>query len=98
MGGNWTRRYFLGVGAGSAASLGLGGSAQVFAKSLSPLRGRFLTHVSVVRVNQIEVTPDRSIGSDEAADNSPTPFAHGERLSRGAAREAGCPGRLAGWL
>ncbi len=35
------------------------------------LQGRFLTHVSVVRVNQIEVTPSRSIGEDEAADNSP---------------------------
>lgn len=31
----------------------------------SPLRGRFLTHVSVVHVNQIEVTPTRSIGHDE---------------------------------
>ena len=31
----------------------------------------FLTHVSVVRVNQIEVTPTRSIGEDEAADNRP---------------------------
>jgi len=92
MGGNWTRRYFLGVGAGSAASLGLGGSAQVFAKSLSPLRGRFLTHVSVVRVNQIEVTPDRSIGSDEAADNSPTRI-----RSRREAFARGCPGGRMTW-
>jgi hypothetical protein len=35
----------------------------------SALQGRFLTHVSVVRVNQIEVTPTRSIGEDEAPDN-----------------------------
>ena len=31
----------------------------------------FVTHVSVVRVNQIEVTPTRNLGEDEAADNSP---------------------------
>ncbi|MES2390090.1 MAG: DUF3863 domain-containing protein [Acidobacteriota bacterium] len=37
----------------------------------TPLRGRFLTHISVVRVNQIEVTPTRNIGQDEAPDNSP---------------------------
>ena len=35
----------------------------------SALQGRFLTHVSVVRLNQIEVTPTRSIGEDEAPDN-----------------------------
>ncbi len=35
------------------------------------LQGRFITHVSVVRVNQIEVTPTRNIGEDEAADNRP---------------------------
>jgi hypothetical protein len=35
------------------------------------MRGRFLTHVSVLRVNQIEVTPTRNIGDDEAADNRP---------------------------
>ena len=49
------RTYFLGVGAGSAASLGLGGIAQVFAKSLSPLRGRFLTHVSVDALGQVDL-------------------------------------------
>jgi hypothetical protein len=31
---------------------------------------RFVTHISLVRVNQIEVTPDRSIGEDESADNT----------------------------
>ncbi|MBB6145364.1 hypothetical protein HNQ77_003322 [Silvibacterium bohemicum] len=54
------------------------------------MRGRFLTHVSIVRVNQIEVTPTRSIGEDEAIDNRP------ERIrSRRAAFAAGCPdGRM----
>jgi len=78
---------------GSAASLALGGSgagSQVFAAELSPLRGRFLTHVSVVRVNQIEVTPDRSIGEDEAPDNSSSHI-----RSRREAFERGCPeGRM----
>jgi len=35
------------------------------------LQGRFVTHVSVVRVNQIEVAPTRSIGEDESGDNGP---------------------------
>ena len=35
------------------------------AATKSALQGRFVTHVSVVRVNQIEVTPTRSIGEDE---------------------------------
>jgi hypothetical protein len=54
------------------------------------MRGRFLTHVSVVRVNQIEVTPERSIGQDEAAGNRP------ERIrSRREAFARGCPdGRM----
>jgi hypothetical protein len=53
---------------------------------MSGLRGRYLTHVSVVRVNQIEVTPTRSIGEDEAADNRP------ERIrSRRDAFARGCP-------
>ena len=54
------------------------------------MRGRFLTHISVVRVNQIEVTPARSIGQDEAIDNRP------ERIrSRREAFARGCPdGRM----
>jgi hypothetical protein len=54
------------------------------------MRGRFLTHISVVRVNQIEVTQDRSIGEDEAVDNRP------ERIrSRREAFARGCPdGRM----
>jgi hypothetical protein len=39
--------------------------------ALPPFRGRFVTHVSVVRVNQIEVTPTRNLGEDEAPLNSP---------------------------
>jgi len=60
--------------------------------SISPLRGRFLTHVSVVRVNQIEVTPTRSIGEDEAADNTPAHI-----RSRREAFELGCPGGRMTW-
>ena len=64
----WTRRRFLGTAAAA-------GAAQLIAQprkpSSSKLAGRFLTHVSLVRVNQIEVTPSRSIGQDESADNSP---------------------------
>ena len=93
MRGNWTRRSFLGGAAGSAASLALGGqglSSHAFAKGLSPLRGRFVTHVSVVRVNQIEVNRDRSIGEDESGDNSPSHI-----QSRREAFARGCPdGRM----
>ena len=67
--GDWSRRDFL-AGAATAALVTASG-AKAFAASGSGLRGRFLTHVSVVRVNQIEVRPDRSIGEDEAADNRP---------------------------
>ncbi|HTW78243.1 MAG TPA: DUF3863 domain-containing protein [Terracidiphilus sp.] len=54
------------------------------------MRGRFLTHISVVRVNQIEVTPTRNIGEDESIDNRP------ERIrSRRDAFARGCPdGRM----
>jgi hypothetical protein len=48
--------------------------------------------VSVVRVNQIEVTPTRSIGEDEVNDNRP------ERIrSRRDAFERGCPGGRMTW-
>src|SRR5215469_6372955 len=71
---DWTRRRFLGGAAMSAASLALGSPglnafAQQRGTDHSPFHGRFLTHLSVVRVNQIEVTPTRSIGEDEVADN-----------------------------
>ena len=89
----WTRRQFLGGAAGTATALALAASARnlpVLGAAVHPLRGRFLTHVSVVRVNQIEVTPSRSIGADEAADNRP------KRIrSRREAFARGCPdGRM----
>ena len=92
---NWTRRRFLNVTAGSAAALALAGMAPDALSEVgksSGLRGRFLTHVSVVRVNQIEVTPTRSIGEDESADNRP------ERIrSRRDAFARGCPGGSMTW-
>jgi hypothetical protein len=90
---SWTRRDFLSQAAGSAASLAIAGprkSALAYGVGTPALRGRFLTHVSVVRVNQIEVTPDRSIGEDEAKDNSPDHI-----RSRRKAFARGCPdGRM----
>jgi hypothetical protein len=57
--------------AGSAACLTLAPLGENSLAAGGPaLQGRFLTHVSVVRVNQIEVTPSRSIGEDEVPDNS----------------------------
>jgi len=95
VGGNWSRRHFLGGAAGSAAAMALGAGAagsQAFAMQPSPLRGRFLTHVSVVRVNQIEVTPTRSIGLDESPDNSPARI-----RSRRDAFAQGCPDGKMTW-
>jgi hypothetical protein len=92
---SWTRRQFLNGAARSAASLALAGiseKALAHGASTSPLRGRYLTHVSVVRVNQIEVTPTRSIGDDEASDNSPQHI-----RSRREAFERGCPGGRMTW-
>jgi hypothetical protein len=63
----WTRRTFINRAAGSAVSLALapaGKNALASSAGQSALQGRFVTHVSVVRVNQIEVTPNRSIGED----------------------------------
>ena len=95
MDGNWNRRQFLHGAAGSAAALALAGTgagALGAVERVAGLRGRFLTHVSVVRVNQIEVTPERSIGEDEAADNRP------ERIrSRREAFARGCPGGRMTW-
>src|ERR1700742_5039863 len=89
----WTRREFLSTATGAAASLTLaGGASSAVAAATSPLRGRFLTHVSVVRVNQIEVTPHRSIGEDEVADNSPEHI-----RSRREALERGWPGSRMTW-
>ena len=90
----WSRRDFLKGGAACASWLAAGAMApaQVEGKGNDPLplRGRFLTHISVVRVNQIEVTPTRSIGEDEAVDNRP---AHIRERREAFAR--GCPdGRM----
>src|ERR1700760_4995177 len=87
----WTRRQFLSTGAMSAAALALGGpsfgrQSQAPANGPAPLRGRFVTHVSIVRVNQIEVTPTRNIGEDESALNSPAHI-----RSRSDAFRPGCP-------
>ena len=91
MSSEWSRRRFLG-GAAVAAAVGFGSGVPVFGESPSPLRGRFLTHVSVVRVNQIEVRPDRSIGLDEAGDNSPDKI-----RSRREAFARGCPDGKMTW-
>jgi len=92
-GDSWTRRAFLQGAAGSAASLALPrGNGMSGLASADGLHGRFITHVSVVRVNQIEVTPTRSIGEDEAADNRP------ERIrSRRDAFARGCPDGKMTW-
>ena len=68
MSNGWTRRDFLSSTITSATALSLAGP-EAFALPAA-LRGRFVTHVSVVRVNQIEVTPTRNIGEDEAPLNS----------------------------
>ena len=88
MGNNWTRRHFLGAAAASTAHLALAAPAA----SPQPLSGRFLTHVSIVRVNQIEVTPTRSIGLDESPDNSTAHI-----RARRDAFERGCPGGRMTW-
>src|SRR3981189_2800842 len=92
----YSRRQFL-TSAASAAFSGAfplpAHSAMAFAASAAPaLRGRFITHVSVVRVNQIEVTPTRSIGEDEAPDNSPAHI-----RSRREAFARGCPNGRMTW-
>lgn len=91
MNGSWTRRHFLGGAAGAAASFAVGGT-NLLAAQPAPMRGRFVTHVSVVRVNQIEVTPTRSIGEDESGDNSTTHI-----RSRREAFERGCPNGKMTW-
>jgi len=89
----WNRREFINGAMASTVALGLAGRGSPGMGSTpasSYMHGRYITHVSVVRVNQIEVTPRRSIGEDEAADNRP------ERIrSRREAFARGCPdGRM----
>ncbi|MGH9586780.1 MAG: DUF3863 domain-containing protein [Acidobacteriaceae bacterium] len=88
----WSRRKFLSRTAGAAAVAAAWSARDALAWSVtSPaLRGRFVTHVSVVRVNQIEVSRNRSIGEDESPDNSPAHI-----RSRREAFARGCPdGRM----
>src|SRR6202453_716583 len=91
----WTRRKFLNRAAASATSMVFAGTERARSGGVEQpagLRGRFVTHVSIVRVNQIEVTATRSIGEDEALDNRP------ERMrSRREAFARGCPGGSMTW-
>ncbi|HEY6446586.1 MAG TPA: DUF3863 domain-containing protein [Acidobacteriaceae bacterium] len=88
-----TRRQFLRDAAGGAGALALAGAQRPAsgAESSRPgIRDRFLTHISVVRVNQIEVSRTRNLGQDESALNSPAHI-----RSRREAFARGCPdGRM----
>ncbi len=93
---SWTRRQFVQGALGAAGALALAERDALGAfgsiVSLGGLRGRFVTHVSVVRVNQIEVTPTRSIGEDEVQDNRPELI-----RARRQAFARGCPGGRMTW-
>ena len=94
--GNWTRREFIERASALAASVAIAGNAarelQAEAHQVATMRGRFVTHVSIVRVNQIEVTPTRSIGQDESPDNRP------EKIrARRDAFAKGCPNGRMTW-
>lgn len=83
---HWTRRKFL-ASTGAAAALTLAPRSHA---ATTPFTGRYLTHISVVRVNQVEVTPTRNIGQDESALNRPASI-----RSRREAFARGCPdGRM----
>jgi hypothetical protein len=89
--GDMRRREFLRGAAATGTSLALM-RQRLGAAHKAQMRGRFLTHVSVVRVNQIEVMPTRSIGEDESIDNRP------ERIrSRREAFARGCPNGRMTW-
>ncbi len=88
--GGWTRREFVNRSLGSAAALALAGRDALALPA--PLRGRFVTHVSVVRVNQIEVTPTKNVGEDEAPLNSPDHI-----RTRREAFAAGAPNKKMTW-
>jgi hypothetical protein len=90
--GDWSRRRFLGRMAGTAAALACSPTDATRAAPSARLQGRYLTHVSVVRVNQIEVTPTRSIGEDESVDNRPARI-----RSRREAFARGCPNGKMTW-
>jgi len=95
MNNSWTRRQFLNRAAGSAAGLTLAGqfgSTLAYGAGVPGLQGRYVTHVSIVRVNQIEVTPTRNLGEDEVPDNSVSHI-----QSRRDAFARGCPGGKMTW-
>ena len=81
-----------GKGLAGTGLVGTGLGSAGLAAPEPALRGRFLTYISVVRVNQIEVTPSRSIGEDESPLNSPEHIRH-----RREAFEAGAPGAKMTW-
>ena len=91
---DWNRRHFLRAAMSSALPIALptSGVALAVLANPDPLQGRFLTHVSLVRVNQIEVTSRRSIGADESADNTPAHI-----RSRRSAFARGCPNGKMTW-
>jgi len=95
MGNSLTRRSFLASAAGAAAGMATGSYGQnkpARVHGIPPLSGRFVTHVSVVRVNQIEVTPTKNLGEDEVPDNSPAHI-----RSRREAFARGCPDGKMTW-
>ncbi|HEX4030311.1 MAG TPA: DUF3863 domain-containing protein [Terracidiphilus sp.] len=81
--------------AGTAGALTLAspaGGTLAWGAAPATMRGRFITHISVVRVNQIEVSRNRSIGQDEAPANSPQHI-----RSRRDAFARGCPAGRMTW-
>lgn len=79
-----SRRQFLRNAAQASAAASLAGPLNVLGAP-SPLIGRYITHISVVRVNQIEVTRTRNIGKDESSLNFPKHIrARREGFRRGA--------------
>ena len=88
----WTRRKFIHRAAESAAALAAASGVPCIGAGTPGLQGRFITHVSLVRVNQIEVTPTRSIGEDESPDNTTAHI-----RSRREAFARGCPGGRMTW-
>jgi hypothetical protein len=89
---SWTRRTFLSRAAGSAASLAIatpGQSALAYGAGTSALRGRFLTHVSVVRVNQSRSLPIVRLATTRPRKTAQTVSARGGKALREAVRRAG---------
>jgi hypothetical protein len=71
------RRNFLKTSVAAVTSLALPRAISARTPSsaspgehISLIGNRFVTHISLVRVNQIEISPNRSIREDESADNT----------------------------